>query len=64
MESYAMSDQLVMGRQIKIAKTGITGLDEILNGGFVRPSTLLIAGGPGVGKTTFAVQSLFNAAKR
>jgi circadian clock protein KaiC len=46
-----------------IVKTGIQGLDEVLEGGFIRPSVILIAGIAGSGKTTFAMQSLFNAAK-
>lgn len=40
----------------------IDGLDEIL-GGFRKPSTILIAGTAGVGKTTMALQMLSNAAK-
>jgi len=49
---------------MKHISTGIYGLDEILNGGFLRPSTVLIAGTAGTGKTTFVIQSLFNAAKK
>ncbi|ABE52420.1 ATPase domain-containing protein [Methanococcoides burtonii] len=40
----------------------IEGLDEIL-GGFKSPSTILVAGTAGVGKTTMALQMLSNAAK-
>jgi circadian clock protein KaiC len=40
----------------------IEGLDEIL-GGFRTPSTILVAGTAGVGKTTMALQMLSNAAK-
>ncbi|NIA03411.1 MAG: hypothetical protein GWP12_02600, partial [Nitrospirae bacterium] len=43
--------------------SGISGLDEILGGGFIRPSSMLIAGVTGTGKTTFTMQSIFNAAK-
>jgi circadian clock protein KaiC len=43
--------------------SGISGLDEILGGGFIRPSTMLIAGVTGTGKTTITMQSIFNAAK-
>ncbi|HJH32735.1 MAG TPA: circadian clock protein KaiC [Methanosarcinaceae archaeon] len=42
---------------------GINGLDDIL-GGFKTPSTILIAGTAGVGKTMMALQMLSNAAKR
>ncbi|MCX9081921.1 MAG: hypothetical protein OIN83_06965 [Candidatus Methanoperedens sp.] len=41
----------------------IPNLDEILEGGFHKPSIVLVAGAAGSGKTTFAAQSLFNAAK-
>lgn len=43
--------------------SGISGLDEILGEGFIRPSTVLIGGVMGTGKTTFTMQSLFNAAR-
>jgi circadian clock protein KaiC len=45
------------------APTGIPGLDDLIEGGFPIPSTILVAGEPGTGKTTFAVQSLFDAAR-
>ncbi|WP_406657698.1 ATPase domain-containing protein [Methanolobus sp. ZRKC2] len=41
----------------------IRGLDEVLDGGFIRPSTILIAGSAGSGKTNICLQSLFEAAK-
>jgi circadian clock protein KaiC len=40
------------------AKTGIWGLDDILSGGFSRGHLFLVAGGPGTGKTTIALQFL------
>jgi len=40
--------------------SGIPGLDEMLQGGFPIPSTILLGGEPGTGKTTLAVQSLFH----
>lgn len=43
--------------------SGIPGLDNLIEGGFPIPSTTLVAGEPGTGKTTFAVQFLFNGAK-
>ena len=45
-------------------ESGIPGLDEMLEGGFPFPSTILVAGNPGTGKTTFALQFLFEGAKR
>ncbi len=49
---------------IERAPSGIPGLDELIEGGFPVPSTVLIAGEPGTGKTTLAVQSLFDVARR
>jgi KaiC/GvpD/RAD55 family RecA-like ATPase len=40
--------------------TGITGLDEMLEGGIPTGYTILIAGGPGSGNSTFAMQFLKN----
>ena len=40
------------------AKTGIAGLDDVLNGGFPRDRLYLIEGEPGAGKTTLALQFL------
>ena len=40
--------------------TGISGLDDMLNGGIPQGYTVLVAGGPGTGKSTFAMQFLKN----
>jgi len=45
-------------------ETGIPGLDEMMEGGFPFPSTILLAGGTGTGKTTFTLQFLFAGAKK
>jgi circadian clock protein KaiC len=42
--------------------SGITGLDELLRGGFPKDRTILVYGGPGSGKTTLCTQYLFNGA--
>ena len=44
-------------------ESGIPGLDEMLEGGFPFPSTILLAGNTGTGKTTFALQFLFAGAR-
>ena len=43
--------------------TGIPGLDDMVEGGYPFPSTMLVAGGTGTGKTTFATQFLFEGAR-
>ena len=48
---------------MELKPLGIPGLDEILHGGLHKPSTVLIAGDAGAGKTTLIMQSLFSAAK-
>jgi len=40
--------------------TGVAGLDEMLEGGIPKGYTILVAGGPGSGKSTFAMQFLTN----
>ncbi|MCL1946121.1 MAG: ATPase [Chitinivibrionia bacterium] len=50
--SFAMQQQRI--------KTGITGFDEMLDGGFLPNSANLIEGAPGTGKTTIAMQFIYN----
>ena len=42
----------------RVAASGVTGLDDVLRGGFPRGRVFLIEGDPGVGKTTLALQFL------
>ena len=44
--------------------TGIEGFDQLSEGGLPRHRTSLIVGGPGAGKTVFALQCLVNAVHR
>lgn len=42
--------------------TGIAGLDEMLSGGLLRGTCVLVRGAPGTGKTTLALQYLHHGA--
>ncbi len=43
---------------LKLVDSGVPGLDSALGGGFYRPGSVLLVGDEGVGKSTFALQSL------
>jgi len=45
------------------ARTGIPGLDEVLNGGLPRDHIYLVEGDPGVGKTTLALKFLLEGVR-
>jgi circadian clock protein KaiC len=53
-----MKDPTRIGR----VPSGISGLDTILNGGFLKGGLYIIQGTPGTGKTTLANQICFNHA--
>ncbi len=42
--------------------TGIPGLDELIQGGFLEGATILVSGGAGTGKTILATQYIYNGA--
>lgn len=44
--------------------TGIEGFDDITGGGLPRNRTSIVIGGPGCGKTVFALQTLVNGARQ
>lgn len=44
---------------IKRVCTGVKGLDEVLAGGFIEGSAVLLQGAPGTGKTTLGLQFLY-----
>lgn len=44
--------------------SGIPGLDELITGGFLEGSTVLVAGGSGTGKTIFALQYIYKGAEQ
>jgi circadian clock protein KaiC len=41
-------------------KTGIKGLDEMLDGGFMPETANLVEGAPGTGKSTLGMQFIYN----
>jgi KaiC/GvpD/RAD55 family RecA-like ATPase len=49
---------------IERVKSGIPGLDEMLNGGIPKGRVILVVGGPGTGKTIFCTQFLINGIKQ
>ncbi len=44
-------------------KTGVSGLDELIYKGIPRGNSILLAGGPGSGKTIFGLQTCFHGVK-
>ena len=60
-ELAAAADLLLKkGRDsLKLLSTGIAGLDLVLNGGLEQGSVVVLAGGPGTGKTILAQQICF-----
>lgn len=52
-----------MSTQTRVA-TGTTGLDTMLQGGFIRESAILVRGAPGTGKTTLSFQYLLEGTRR
>jgi circadian clock protein KaiC len=43
-------------------KTGVEGLDGLIEGGFLKGDVILLAGGSGSGKTIFSTQFIYNGA--
>jgi len=49
-----------MAQKTYLTPTGILGLDELLSGGIPKDHVVSVFGGPGAGKTTFALQFLYS----
>src|SRR3954447_11316620 len=52
------------GQQPSALRTGVSGLDDVLGGGFPAGHVYLVEGDPGTGKTTLALQFLREGASR
>ena len=52
-----------MNSSAEEAATGVSGLDDILQGGLSRGNVFLVEGEPGAGKTTIALQFLLEGSK-
>ncbi len=51
-------------RSLNKIKTGVPGLDNLIEGGFEKKSSNVIVGGSGSGKTIFAIQFLIEGMKK
>jgi KaiC/GvpD/RAD55 family RecA-like ATPase len=51
-----------MAKKIERIKSGIPGLDEMMEGGFIKGHTAVLCGSYGTGKTTFCMQFLVSGA--
>ena len=49
--------------ELRRAKTGTAGLDDILGGGLLAGQSYLLEGSPGTGKTTVALKFLLEGAE-
>ncbi len=49
--------------KIERVKTGVDGLDKLIDGGFPKGHCILLSGAPGTGKTIFGVQYIYEGAK-
>lgn len=52
-----------MAEKIDRIKTGVPGLDDLIEGGIPRGNSLLVAGSEGTGKTILVLDMLYNMAK-
>jgi len=48
----------------EVCPTGISGLDELLNGGIPKGNIVLVAGTPGAGKTTMAAKFIYEGLRQ
>ncbi len=51
-------------KNVERTPTGIPGFDDLVDGGFPKSASILIAGSPGAGKTIFTLQYLVNGIEK
>jgi circadian clock protein KaiC len=59
-----MANQKLARAELQKARTGISGLDDITNGGLPQGRPTLVSGGPGSGKTLLGISFLVNGAEQ
>jgi len=59
----ALKERVVGMPKPEYIKIGVPGFDELLEKGIPKGTNILVAGGPGTGKTIFCLQTLYNAAR-
>ena len=55
-ETPELLENIHIGKEVRVS-TNITELDRVLGGGFVQGSLILLAGDPGIGKSTITLQT-------
>lgn len=63
MEMGFMAQEDKPQNRIQRIQSGVDGLDDLIEGGFVKESTILVRGSTGTGKTIFCLQFLYHGAK-
>jgi circadian clock protein KaiC len=61
-EKELIVERVNAGGDTSRVKTGVTGFDELISGGFERESIVLMVGASGTGKTIFSMQYLYKGA--
>ncbi len=55
---------LINGPEMERTKTGVPGMDELLDGGIPKGNLVVLAGDPGSGKTCFCLEYLYEGATK
>lgn len=62
--SFSAGNKKLLFRRIERIPTGIKNFDSLIEGGFEKNSTNVLVGGPGSGKTIFAIQFLMEGIEK